>query len=79
MLKKNIEMNDRLAISLRINAALTGHITGDKHKKGLSHGGVKRWIQGIDDNPVWEEDEYRKGEPLYDANMNQSITALQLH
>jgi hypothetical protein len=79
ILKKSIEMNDRHAISLRINAALMGHPTGDKHKKGLSQGGVKRWIEGIDDNPVWEEDEYRKGEPLYDASMNQSITALQMH
>jgi hypothetical protein len=79
ILKKGIEMNDRHAITLRINAAISAHpVSGDKHKKGLSHGGVKRWIEGIDDNPVWEEDEYGVGQPLYDPNMNQSITALHL-
>lgn len=79
ILKKGIEMNDRHAITLRINAAISAHpVPGDKHKKGLSHGGVKRWIEGIDDNPVWEEDEYGVGQPLYDPNMNQSITALHL-
>ena len=77
MLKKNIELNDRHAISLRIHAALTPNhpFSGEKHKKGLSVGGVRRWIEGIDDNPIWEEDEER----IYDPNLNRSLTALQMH
>ena len=77
MLKKSIEINDRHALSLRIHAAITpGHpFLGEKHRKGLSTGGVRRWIEGIDDKPLWEEEEDR----MYDPNVNRSITALQMH
>jgi hypothetical protein len=78
ILKKGIEMTDRNAISLRINAAISPHPFTEKSKGRLSHGGVKRWIEGIDDNPVWEEDEYKAGQTIYDPAMNQSITALQV-
>lgn len=78
ILKKSIEMNDRHAISLRISAAISAHpFTGDKNKKRLSNGGVKRWIEGIDDSPIWGE-EHRKGEHIYDPTQNQSVTALQI-
>lgn len=77
ILKKGIEMNDRHAISLRISAAVASRPV-DKHKKGLSYGGVRRWIEGIDDNPIWEEDELGIGQRMYDAGMNQSVTALRV-
>ena len=49
ILKKGIEMNDRHAIALRINAAITAHpYTNDKAKKRLSSAGVRRWIEGIE-------------------------------
>jgi hypothetical protein len=78
ILKKGIELNDRHAISLRINAAVVASRPSDKHKKGLSYGGVRRWIEGIDDNPIWEEDEMGVGQRMYDAGMNQSVTALRV-
>lgn len=78
ILKKGIEMNDRHALSLRINAALGSSIPMlDKHKKRLSYGGVRRWIEGIDNNPLWEEDEYMEGR-MFDPAMNPSITALRI-
>jgi hypothetical protein len=79
ILKKGIEMADRNAISLRISAAISSQsFPVDKSKKRLSNGGVKRWIEGIDDNPVWEEDEYKIGGQIYDPAMNPSVTALQV-
>jgi hypothetical protein len=77
ILKKGIEMNDRHAISLRISAAIAAHpFTGDKSKKRLSNGGVRRWIEGIDNNPIWEE--HGKGGYAYDPTLNQSVTALRI-
>jgi len=77
MLKKSIELNDRHSLSLRIHAALTPshHFLGDKHRKGLSIGGVRRWIEGIDDYLIWEDDEEQIDRP----NVNRSITALGKH
>jgi len=78
VLKKNIEINDRHAISLRINAAISAHpFSVDKHKKRLSTGGVRRWIEGIDDNAIREE-EYGEGGNVYDPMINQSVTALRV-
>jgi hypothetical protein len=79
ILKKGIEMNDRHAISLRINAAIgTLPMSLDKNKKRLSNGRVRRWIEGIDDNPLWEDDEYREGGEMYNPTMNRSVTALRI-
>ena len=78
ILKKGIEMNDRHAISLRINAALgIGVPSTERHRKRLSYGGVRRWIEGIDDNPIWEEDEYTEGQ-MYDPIRNNSVSALRI-
>jgi hypothetical protein len=78
ILKKGIEMNDRHAISLRINAALgVGTPGSEKTRRRLSYGGVRRWIEGIDDNPIWEDDEYSEGH-MYDPVRNNSITALRI-
>jgi hypothetical protein len=71
-------MNDRHAISLRISAAISAHTApGDKSRKRLSNGGVRRWIEEIDDNPMLENDEYTEGRQLYNPTINQSLTALR--
>jgi hypothetical protein len=72
-------MNDRHAISLRINAAISAHpLPGDKAKRRLSNGGVRRWIEEIDDNQLWENGEHSEGGQLYNRTLNQSVTALQM-
>jgi hypothetical protein len=79
ILKRGIEMNDRHAISLRISAAVSAHsLIGDKSKKRLSNGGVRRWIEGIDDNPIWEEDENAERVEMYNPVVSQSVTALRI-
>ena len=75
ILKKGIEMNDRHAISLRINAAISTHpFAVDKSKKRLSSGGVRRWIEGLDTNRIWEEDETDEDVQAHDTAQNQSVT-----
>jgi cysteine synthase len=76
ILKKGIEMNDRHAISLRINAAIsTQSFAVDKSKKRLSTGGVRRWIEGLDTNRIWEENETDEDDQAHDTAQNQSVTA----
>ena len=70
-------MNDRHAISLRISAAISAHpFPNDKSKKRLSNGGVRRWIEAIEDNPILERDESADGGQMFNPSMNQSVTAL---
>ena len=76
VIKKGIEMNDRHAISLRINAALSPHPFSDKHRKRLSSGGVRRWIEGVEDTAKWEE--YGEGGNVYDPLRIQSVNALRV-
>ena len=79
VLKKGIELNDRHAISLRINAAISAHpFSNDKSKKRLSNGGVRRWIEAIEDNPIWEKDESADGEQMLNPSMNRSGTAVRI-
>lgn len=78
VLKKGIEMNDRHAISLRISAAISAHpFPNDKSKKRLSNGGVRRWIEAIEDHPTLERDESAGG-LMFNPSMNQSVTALRM-
>ena len=78
VVKKEIEMNDRHAIALRINAAISGNrMLLDTSKKRLSPRGVRQWIEGIDLGQRREEEESR--EPgLYKPAFNQSVTALRI-
>ena len=79
VLKKGIEMNDRHAISLRISAAISAHPSlNDKSKKRLSNGGVRRWIEAIEDYPTFESNESAEGGHIFNPSMNQSVTALRM-
>jgi hypothetical protein len=72
-------MNDRHAISLRINAAISAHPSlNDKSKKRLSNGGVRRWIEAIEDYPILESDKSAEGGQIFNPSMNQSVTALRM-
>ena len=74
-------MNDRHAISLRINAAIsTRPFTVDKSKKRLSSGGVRRWIEGLDTNRIWEESDTTDEDQTHthDTAQNQSVTAVRI-
>src|SRR5579859_4200523 len=74
ILKKNIEMNDRNAISLRISAATsTKPFLPDKHKKTLSQGGVRRWIEEIDETAILEGEELPGMPTAYDTTIKPSI------
>ena len=77
ILKKGIEMNDRHAISLRINAAISPHpFAVDKSKKRLSNRGVRRWIEGLDTKRIWEETE--SDDQTHDTAQNQSGRAVKI-
>jgi hypothetical protein len=78
VLKKEIEMNDRHAIALRINAAISGNtLVPERSRKRLSHRGVRQWIEGIDVGQRWEGEESGAG-GLYNTNFNSSVTALKI-
>jgi hypothetical protein len=78
VLKKEIEMNDRHAIALRINAAISGNtFLPERSRKRLSNRGVRQWIEGIDLGQRWEEEESRNT-GLFNPTFNQSVTALKI-